>query len=76
MPLCSWPDLWHLRAMLDDNAEFQLLLHAASKTPDYVKRRKRIVGQVREAVEQYGKVERGARWPMWPRRIARHLPKP
>jgi tRNA 2-thiocytidine biosynthesis protein TtcA len=62
MPLCRQVLLWHTRAMLDDNAEIHPLFHGAPKSPDFVKLRKRIVGQVREAVEQYGMVERGARW--------------
>lgn len=38
------------------------LFHGAPATPGFQKLRKRLVQQVREAVETYGMVERGARW--------------
>jgi tRNA 2-thiocytidine biosynthesis protein TtcA len=62
MPLCRHAQLWHTRGMLDEADDIHPLLHGAPKSPDFVKLRKRIVGQVREAVEQYGMVERGAKW--------------
>ncbi len=38
------------------------LFHGAPSSTGFKKLRKRIIRQVREAVEQYGMVERGARW--------------
>lgn len=46
--------------MPDDVDEIHPLLHGAPKSPEFVKLRKRIVGQVREEVEQYGMIDRGA----------------
>lgn len=45
-----------------DGAEIHPLFHGAPQTNDFRKLRKRLVQQVREAVETYGMVERGARW--------------
>ena len=45
-----------------DEAEIHPLFHGAPSTTEFRKLRKRIVRQVREAVEQYGMIERGARW--------------
>lgn len=47
--------------MLDDD-EIHPLFHGAPSTANYKKLRKRIVRQTREAIEQYGMIERGARW--------------
>ncbi len=38
------------------------LFHGAPSTTEFKKLRKRIVRQTREAVEQYGMIERGTRW--------------
>ena len=38
------------------------LFHGAPSTTEFKKLRKRIVRNVREAVEQYGMIERGAKW--------------
>ncbi|PRX33839.1 tRNA 2-thiocytidine biosynthesis protein TtcA [Meinhardsimonia xiamenensis] len=48
--------------MLDDTDEIHPLFHGAPSTTEFRKLRKRIVRQTREAIEQYGMVERGARW--------------
>ena len=45
-----------------DTPEIHPLFHGAPTTPEFQKLRKRLVAQVREAVETYGMVERGARW--------------
>ena len=46
--------------MLDD--DIHPLFAGAPTTPEFRRLRKRLVQQVREAVETYGMVERGARW--------------
>ena len=48
--------------MLDNNTDIHPLFHNAPTTTEFKKLRKRIVREVREAVEAYGMVERGARW--------------
>lgn len=48
--------------MLDDPEDIHPLFHGAPSTTEFRKLRKRIVRQTREAIEQYGMVERGARW--------------
>lgn len=48
--------------MLDDLDDIHPLFHGAPSTTEFKKLRKRIVRNVREAVEQYGMVERGAKW--------------
>lgn len=48
--------------MLDDLDDIHPLFHGAPSTTEFKKLRKRIVRQTREAVEQYGMVERGAKW--------------
>ncbi|MEL6523163.1 MAG: tRNA 2-thiocytidine(32) synthetase TtcA [Pseudomonadota bacterium] len=48
--------------MLDETDEIHPLFHGAPSTTEFKKLRKRIVRYTREAVEQYGMVERGARW--------------
>ncbi len=45
-----------------DSAEIHPLFHGAPQTNDFRKLRKRLVQQVREAIETYGMIERGARW--------------
>ena len=47
--------------MLDDDP-IHPLFHGTPDTADFQKLRKRLVAQVREAVETFGMVERGARW--------------
>lgn len=48
--------------MFDDQDEIHPLLAGAPQTTEFRKLRKRIVREVREAIETYGMVERGARW--------------
>ncbi len=48
--------------MLDDNTDIHLLFHGAPSTTEFKKLRKRIVRQTREAIEEFGMIERGARW--------------
>lgn len=48
--------------MLDDNTDIHPLFQGAPSTTEFKKLRKRIVRQTREAVEEFGMVERGARW--------------
>jgi len=48
--------------MLDNTTEIHPLFQGAPTTVTYKKLRKRIVRNVREAIEQYGMVERGTRW--------------
>ena len=48
--------------MLDDADDIHPLFHGAPSTTEFRKLRKRIVREVREAIEAYGMVERGARW--------------
>lgn len=48
--------------MLDDLDDIHPLFHGAPSTTEFKKLRKRIVRQTREAVEQYGMIERGAKW--------------
>ena len=48
--------------MLDDSQEIHPLFDGAPKSTDFKKLRKRIIRYVREAIEQYGMIERDARW--------------
>ncbi len=48
--------------MLDDADDIHPLFHGAPTTTGFRKLRKRLVREVREAIETYGMVERGARW--------------
>ena len=48
--------------MLDDLDDIHALFHGAPKTTEFKKLRKRIVQDVREAIERYGMIERGAKW--------------
>ena len=48
--------------MLDNSSHIHRLFEGAPSTTEFKKRRKRIVRNVREAIEQYGMVERDARW--------------
>ncbi|MBY6049686.1 tRNA 2-thiocytidine(32) synthetase TtcA [Vannielia litorea] len=48
--------------MLDENDDIHPLFHGAPATTEFKKLRKRIVRDCREAIEQYGMIERGARW--------------
>ena len=45
-----------------DTPEIHPLFHGAPTPPEFQKLRKRLVAQVREAVETYGMIDRGARW--------------
>ena len=48
--------------MFDDLDDIHPLFHGAPSSTEFRKLRKRIVREVREAIETYGMVERGARW--------------
>ena len=48
--------------MLDENTDIHPLFAGAPSTTEYKKLRKRIVRQTREAIEEYGMIERGAKW--------------
>jgi len=48
--------------MLDDPDDIHPLFHGAPSTTEFRKLRKRLVREVREAIETYGMIERGARW--------------
>ncbi|MFN3825903.1 MAG: tRNA 2-thiocytidine(32) synthetase TtcA [Pseudorhodobacter sp.] len=48
--------------MLDDADDIHPLFHGAPKSTEFRKLRKRLVQQVREALETYAMVEPGARW--------------
>ena len=48
--------------MLDDADDIHPLFHGAPATTEFRKLRKRIIRNMREAVDQYGMVEPGARW--------------
>ena len=47
---------------MDGLDDIHPLFHGAPKTTEFKKLRKRLVQNVREAVDQYGMIERGARW--------------
>ena len=48
--------------MFDDINEIHPLFKNAPSTIEFKKLRKRIIKNTREAIEQYGMIERGARW--------------
>lgn len=48
--------------MLDEPDDIHPLFSGAPKTTEFKKLRKRIVQDVREAIDRYGMIERGARW--------------
>jgi len=48
--------------MLDKLDNIHPLFHGAPSTTEFKKLRKRIIRNVREALDQYGMVERGAKW--------------
>ncbi|MFK5996540.1 MAG: tRNA 2-thiocytidine(32) synthetase TtcA [Rhodobacterales bacterium] len=48
--------------MLDENTDIHPLFAGAPSTTEFKKLRKRIVRQTREAIAQFGMVERGAKW--------------
>ena len=48
--------------MLDEADDIHPLFHGAPATTEFKKLRKRLVREVREAIETYGMIERGARW--------------
>ena len=48
--------------MLDENSDIHPLFEGAPNTTEFKKLRKRIIRNTREAIEQYGMIERGARW--------------
>ena len=52
-----------MRPMLDtDIDDIHPLFHGAPSSASFKKLRKRIVRYVREAIDQYGMIEPGARW--------------
>ena len=48
--------------MLDELDDIHPLFHGAPSSTDFRKLRKRLVREVREAIEAYAMIERGARW--------------
>lgn len=48
--------------MLDDADDIHPLFHGAPKTTEFRKLRKRLVREVREAMETYGMIRKGDRW--------------
>ncbi len=48
--------------MFDESEDLPPILRGAPDTTEFKKLRKRLVREVREAIETYGMVERGARW--------------
>ena len=48
--------------MLDEKTDIHALFQGAPSTTEFKKLRKRIVRQTREAIEQFGMIERGAKW--------------
>lgn len=48
--------------MLDENANIHALFAGAPSTTEFKKLRKRIVRQTRDAIEEFGMIERGAKW--------------
>lgn len=56
MPLCRARPLWHTAHMLDDADEIHPLFHGAPKGTTFRKLRKRLVQQVREAIEHYAMI--------------------
>jgi len=48
--------------MLDEPSDIHALFEGAPSTTEFKKLRKRIIRQTREAVEQYGMIERGKKW--------------
>ena len=48
--------------MLDDADDIHPLFHGAPQSTEFKKLRKRIIRNVREAIEQYGMIERDTRW--------------
>ncbi len=51
-----------MRAMTDTLDDIHPLFAGAPSTTEFKKLRKRIIRNVREAIDQYGMVERGAKW--------------
>ena len=54
----------YVRPMLDTSDDIHPLFAGAPKSTEFKKLRKRLVQNVREAVEVYGMVEAGAKWLM------------
>ena len=48
--------------MLDESDDIHPLFSGAPKTAEFKKLRKRIIRHVREAIQQYGMIERDTRW--------------
>ena len=48
--------------MFDETDDLPLILRGAPDTTEFKKLRKRLVREVRDAIETYGMIERGARW--------------
>ena len=61
MPLGRPLAFWHIENMLDES-EIHPLFYGAPTTTEFKKLRKRIVRYTREAIEQYGMIERDAKW--------------
>ncbi len=52
---------WHIAVMLDET-EIHPLFEGAPTTTEFKKLRKRLVRQIREAIEQFAMVEAGGKW--------------
>ncbi|MXU66428.1 tRNA 2-thiocytidine(32) synthetase TtcA [Oceanomicrobium pacificus] len=48
--------------MLDDSDDIHLLFQGSPRSTEFRKLRKRIIRQTREAIEDFGMIERGSRW--------------
>lgn len=48
--------------MRESDSDIHPLFAGAPSTPEFKKLRKRVVRNVRKAIEQYGMIERDARW--------------
>ncbi len=61
-PLARLGNFPYAAPMLDDLDDIHPLFHGAPSTTEFKKLRKRIMRNVREALDQYGMVERGTKW--------------
>lgn len=60
--LAHRPAKFYCRLMLDNGSDIHPLFNGAPSTTEFKKLRKRIVRETREAIDQYGMIERGAKW--------------
>jgi tRNA 2-thiocytidine biosynthesis protein TtcA len=61
MSLSRTTYIWHIASMLDET-EIHPLFECSPSTTEFKKLRRRIVRYTREAIEQYGMIERDAKW--------------